>query len=80
MIPFNRTCPYDIVMKDIYVPECPFCSAANVLVPLKTAELQEIRDGRKKLLVFPCCHHRITLVDADSDYLLASEKLPNRGQ
>ncbi|ANE45081.1 hypothetical protein SY83_00330 [Paenibacillus swuensis] len=80
MIPFNRTWPYDIMMNDIYVTECPYCLSSNVLLPLRKSELSEIHDGRKKLLVFPCCHARVTLVDVDSDYLLANEPFPNRGQ
>jgi len=75
MIPFERAWPYDRVMNDIYVPECPFCRSGNVLIPLKPAELPEIRDGRRKLLVFPCCRHKVTVLDADSDYLLTDTVL-----
>lgn len=75
MIPFERTLPYERILKDIYVSECPFCQANNVLLPLKPTELSTIHDGKKKLLVFPCCHSRITLVDCDHDYLLATEAL-----
>ncbi len=71
MIPFENAWPYETVMGDIYVHECPFCGKANVLLPLRPKELKSIREGRKKLLVFPCCHNKITLVDNDSDYLLA---------
>lgn len=71
MIPFAHTCPYEVVGGDLYVLECPFCRAERVLLPLKRQELPPIRDGRKKLLVFPCCHASITLVDCDADYLLA---------
>ena len=35
MIPFERTWPYDIIMKDIYVPSCPFCGSENVLLPIR---------------------------------------------
>ncbi|WP_261304598.1 hypothetical protein [Paenibacillus andongensis] len=71
MIPFANTWPYDIIMKDIYVAECPFCHSPNVLLPLKINELTSIHEGKKKLLVFPCCHNKLTLVDTDRDYLLA---------
>ncbi|AWB45907.1 hypothetical protein DCC85_18060 [Paenibacillus sp. CAA11] len=70
MIPFNRALPYDLVMGDIYVSECPFCGKENVLVPMKPNELESVRDGKKKLLVFPCCHHKLTVLDSDEDYLL----------
>lgn len=75
MIPFANTWPYDVISGDIYVEECPFCHSQRVLLPLKPDELQEIRDGRKHLLVFPCCHGSVRLVDADRDYLLADRKL-----
>jgi hypothetical protein len=75
MIPFDRAWPYEILGKDIYVRDCPFCSAENVLLPLRKAELVEIREGKKKLLVFPCCFNKVKLVDTDSDYLLADQPL-----
>lgn len=75
MIPFNQTWPYDIIMNDIYVHECPFCQAENIILPLKPKELILIHEGKKKLLVFPCCSNRITLLDTDSDYLLADTVL-----
>ncbi|GIP44894.1 hypothetical protein J45TS6_33530 [Paenibacillus sp. J45TS6] len=75
MIPFENTWPYDIVMGDIYVQECPFCSAENVLLPLKPKQLSLIHDGKKHLLVFPCCKNRVTLLDNDQDYLLADQRL-----
>lgn len=71
MIPFANTWPYEIIMKDIYVAECPFCQASNVLLPLKVKELQTIHEGKKKLLVFPCCYNKVTLIDTDKDYLLS---------
>lgn len=70
MIPLNRTLPYDVIMGDVYVQECPFCSSNNVLLPLKPRELKTIHEGKKKLLVFPCCGSRVQLLDCDSDYLL----------
>ncbi|QHT62798.1 hypothetical protein GXP70_24315 [Paenibacillus lycopersici] len=75
MIPFERTLPYDIIMKDVYVSSCPFCGKDNVLLPLRPRELSDIRTGKKKLLVFPCCRNRITVVDADQDYLLTDTVL-----
>ncbi len=76
MIPFHHCLPYDLVMNDVYVPECPFCSRANVLLPLKPADIEELRGGaRKRAVLFPCCHTRLQLVDADRDYLLADRPL-----
>lgn len=70
MIPFSQTWPYEVMMKDVYVAECLFCHSSNVLLPLKIKELKEIHEGKKRLLVFPCCYNSITIVDTDQDYLL----------
>ena len=75
MIPFNQALPYETIKQDLYVSPCPFCKAENVLLRLKTHELPDIHDGKKKLLVFPCCHNKVTLIDADSDYLLTDQPL-----
>ena len=75
MIPFEKAWPYDIFMGDLYVSSCPFCEAENVLLPVRPIELQDIRDGMKRLLVFPCCHNKVTLVDVDQDYLLTNKVL-----
>lgn len=76
--PFQNTWPYERIMGDLYVSECPFCSSENVLLPMKPSVLSDIRDGKKKRLVFPCCHHVATLVDADNDYVLADIPLRDR--
>ncbi|WP_424767128.1 hypothetical protein [Paenibacillus sp. sgz302251] len=75
MIPFERAWPYDIVMGDLYVASCPFCETENVLLPVRPSELQDIRDGMKRLLVFPCCYNKVTILDADQDYLLTDRTL-----
>lgn len=76
IIPFRNCLPYDILMHDVYVPECPFCGRSSVLLPLKPKEVQELRGSiRKRAVVFPCCHERVQLVDADNDYLLADRPL-----
>ncbi|GAB6988015.1 hypothetical protein [Paenibacillus pini] len=78
MIPFINTWPYDLIMGDIYVQECPFCDAVNVRLPMKPKELQSIHDGKKKLLVFPCCSNRSTVLDTDTDYLLFDKPIRYR--
>lgn len=75
MIPFSNTWPYDIVQNDVYVQDCPFCGSSNVLLPMKPKELISVREGKKKLLVFPCCHNRVTILDSDPDYILTDQKL-----
>lgn len=71
MVPFDRTWPYETLGSDVYVRECPFCQASEVFLPMKTAELTEVHEGKRKLLIFPCCYNRLKLVDADADFLLA---------
>jgi hypothetical protein len=75
MIPFNRCFPYERFSDDIYVASCPCCGADNVLLPLKPSHLEDVQGGKKKLLVFPCCRNRLTIVDADRDYLLTDREL-----
>lgn len=75
MIPFSHSWPYDVVQGDIYVQYCPFCNRENVLLPMKPKELQLVREGKKKLLVFPCCHASPKVIDNDSDYLLFDTKV-----
>ncbi|MEF3304397.1 hypothetical protein [Paenibacillus sp. GYB003] len=78
MIPFENTLPYETIGSDVYMNECPLCGAGNVLLPLRTKDLGPIREGRKRLIVFPCCREKITAVDADRDYLLADRPVRPR--
>lgn len=75
MIPFQNAWPYERIMGDLYVTNCPFCDADNVLLPLKPSELPDIQDGKKRLMVFPCCRNKVTIIDADQDYLLTDGPL-----
>ena len=75
MIPLNKSLPYDIVMGDVYVQECPFCESNNVLLPLKPHDITSIHEGKRKRLVFPCCGNKVTLLDSDHDYLLTDTKI-----
>jgi len=75
MIPFQNAWPYERIMGDLYVSSCPFCDADNVLLPLKPSELPDIQDGKKRLMVFPCCRNKVTIIDADQDYLLTDGPL-----
>lgn len=75
MIPFSHTWPYDVYGNDVVVSECPYCQASNVILPMRKKELKDIREGKKKLLVFPCCKGSLYVVDTDADYLLADRRL-----
>lgn len=77
MIPFENTWPYEVIMKDYYVNSCPFCNEEQVLLPLKQKDINEIQTGKKKLLIFPCCYSKLTIVDIDQDYMLADTKVRN---
>ncbi|GJM76885.1 hypothetical protein HMSSN036_91010 [Paenibacillus macerans] len=52
-----------------------FCGAGNVLLPLKPRDLKSISEGKKKLLVFPCCGNKVHVLDCDNDYLLTDTVL-----
>lgn len=75
MIPFENTWPYELIQNDIYISICPFCAKENVLLPLKKKDLQTIREGAKRWLVFPCCFNKLLIVDTDGDYLLTNKPL-----
>lgn len=77
MIPFRNSLPYDIQMNEVYASECPFCGQSHIRLPLKPSEIEQLRGGgiMKRPIVFPCCHTRLQLVDADGDYLLADRPL-----
>ena len=75
MFPFQNTWPYEAMGDDLYVTECPMCGERNVLLPISKLDLVAIREGKKRLLVFPCCKGSVKIVDADADYLLANRKL-----
>ncbi|TBL73998.1 hypothetical protein [Paenibacillus thalictri] len=72
MIPFENTWPYELIGQDVYISSCPFCAANNVLLTMKKKDLQTIHEGAKRLLVLPCCHNKVGIVDTDGDYLLAN--------
>ncbi|GBF10673.1 hypothetical protein TEPIDINF_002717 [Tepidibacillus infernus] len=75
MVPFKNTWPYEIIGEDLYFHLCPFCAKENVLLPLKIKDLKKIQSGIKKLLVLPCCHHSLTILEVDTDYLLTDKEL-----
>ncbi|MNJ76565.1 hypothetical protein D3C77_738740 [compost metagenome] len=62
-------------MGDVYAPKCPFCGQENVLLSMKPGEVQSVREGKKKLLVFPCCKNKLTVLDSDQDYLLTDTNI-----
>jgi hypothetical protein len=79
MIPFRNSWPYDIIMNDVYVHECPFCHRSQVLLPLKPSDVKSMYGGARKMtLIFPCCYGSLRLVDADQDYFLASRPIPGK--
>ncbi|MEK4512655.1 hypothetical protein [Paenibacillus sp. FSL K6-2524] len=72
MIPFNKSLPYDIILGDVFAQKCPFCGIDNVLLPMKPSEVKSVQEGKKKLLVFPCCRNKLIILDSDNDYLLTN--------
>lgn len=78
MIPFENAWPYERIGEDLYFASCPFCDTDDVLLPFKKKEIAEIQSGTKRLLVIPCCHSSVKVIDADDDYLLTNKKLRKR--
>jgi hypothetical protein len=78
VIPFENCWPYEIYGEDVYFHQCPSCGADEVRLPLKRRDLDEIRGGKRRLLVMPCCHAEYKLADADADYVLADRPMRSR--
>ncbi|MGO4888937.1 hypothetical protein ACJ2A9_14370 [Anaerobacillus sp. MEB173] len=75
MIPFENTWPYERVVNDIYIDQCPYCEQESILTPMKKSDLERAKEGIKTILIMPCCHHRMTILEADDDYFWTDEKL-----
>ncbi|MDR7072887.1 hypothetical protein [Fictibacillus barbaricus] len=75
---FEYTWPYERMMNDLYVSECPFCKASNVLTSFKEEQLALAKEGVKQRLIMPCCHGKMTILNADDDYFYTDEKLRAR--
>nr|WP_115994125.1 hypothetical protein [Cohnella lupini] len=76
MIPLRNSLPYDIIMNDVVIQECPFCGSSPTLLPLRPDDVKSLYGGHRKiLLVFPCCHGSVRIIDADDDYMLANRAI-----
>ncbi|MFC7372360.1 hypothetical protein ACFQPF_11810 [Fictibacillus iocasae] len=75
MLTFENTWPYEKMMDDIYLQECPFCQKTNVLTSFSEDSLELAKEGIKQLLIMPCCHGKLTILRADDDYFWTDEKL-----
>ncbi|WP_179295609.1 hypothetical protein [Bacillus sp. FJAT-45350] len=79
ILPFNHSWPYEKMMGDIYFRHCPYCEEENVLTGMKKRDFENAKDGVKTLLIMPCCHGRLTIIEADEDYFWTQEELRKRG-
>lgn len=68
IISFNYTWPYERQYDDFYFLACPFCEKENILLNLKVADFNLALEGIKTNIVLPCCHERLTIIEADQDY------------
>lgn len=75
MIPFSNTWPYEKMGKDIYIHTCPYCQKENVLTNMKATDLARAKESIKTILIMPCCHEKMTILEADDDYFLTDTKL-----
>ena len=69
------TWPYDRMMGDIYFNQCPYCGEENVLTGMNDKAYQQALEGIKTTLVMPCCHHKMVIRRADTDYFWTTERL-----
>ncbi|WP_257349590.1 hypothetical protein [Pseudalkalibacillus decolorationis] len=75
MSSFRTTWPYERIMKDIYIQQCPYCDGENILTSLKEEDLDNAKEGIKTYLIMPCCHSKMTILKADEDYFWTTEQL-----
>lgn len=74
-LPFSHTWPYDLLMKELYFSECPYCGESNVRIPNGQSKLARAREGLRTELHMPCCHETLRALGADDDYFWADEPL-----
>ncbi|NEU30068.1 hypothetical protein GN156_04650 [bacterium LRH843] len=75
VIPFINTWPYERQFNDIYLHACPFCQQENVLTDMKKSDFNKALEGIKVNLNLPCCHERLTIIEADQDYFWTDRPL-----
>jgi hypothetical protein len=75
VIPFENTWPYERMSGDIYFDECPFCGERHVLTSMSLEALELAKEGVKVSINLPCCRGRLTVLEADDDYLWTNQAL-----
>ncbi|WP_018921840.1 hypothetical protein [Salsuginibacillus kocurii] len=75
LIPFENAWPYERMIEDIYLSECPKCGSEQVLTHMRPEELQHALEGIKTKLILPCCHNHLIIAQADEDYFWTTESL-----
>ncbi|WP_100400107.1 hypothetical protein [Bacillus sp. FJAT-44742] len=75
LIPFENTWPYDKMMEDIYLNECPYCHQHNVLTHMSVEDLERAKEEIKTNMVLPCCHTKMIILKADEDYFWTTDHL-----
>lgn len=75
LIPFENTWPYENVMNDIYMLECPYCHERNILTNMKKKDVERAKEGIKTIVIMPCCRSKMVVLEADEDYFWTDQKL-----
>lgn len=75
MIPFENTWPYERSGRDFYLHKCPYCLSENVLLNMKSGDLDRAKESIKVHLIMPCCNEKMTILEADEDYFWTTDKL-----
>ena len=77
MYEFSHSWPFEWVMDDLYVEECPFCGERSVLLTVKKENIKLAQEGFKTHAVMPCCHEKLIIVNMDDDYIWSDRPLRN---
>lgn len=80
VIPFVNTWPYERQFDDIYLQSCPCCGTENVLTNMKKSDFKRAQEGIKTILILPCCHGKLTILEADQDYFWTNKPLRKDGR
>ncbi|MFC7394296.1 hypothetical protein [Scopulibacillus cellulosilyticus] len=75
MYNFHHTWPYENVMGEIYLNECPFCHKSSVLIHMKKDDFEKALDEVKTHVVLPCCHEKLVILKMDDDYIWSDRPL-----
>ncbi|MBM7646081.1 hypothetical protein JOD45_002306 [Scopulibacillus daqui] len=75
MYNFHHTWPYEKMMGEIYLNECPFCHESSVHIHMKKDDFEKAFEEVKTHVVMPCCHEKLVILKMDDDYIWSDRPL-----